>query len=98
MGNAAFMTLEDSSGRLQIFLSRNKLNEKLDEAKDLDLGDIIGVKGILFRTNTDELTVDLDSFELLTKSLKPMPEKHKGLTDIETIYRKRYLDLMSSPE
>ena len=74
------MTLEDSSGRLQIFLSRNKLNEKLDEAKDLDLGDIIGVKGILFRTNTDELTVDLDSFELLTKSLKPMPEKHKGLT------------------
>ena len=98
MGNAAFMTLEDSSGRLQIFLSRNKLNEKLDEAKDLDLGDIIGVKGILFRTNTDELTVDLDSFELLTKSLKPMPEKHKGLTDIETIYRKRYLDLMSNPE
>ena len=62
------------------------------------MGDIIGVEGVLFRTKTDELTIEVKKIRLLTKSLKPMPEKHKGLTDIETIYRQRYVDLMSNPE
>ena len=62
------------------------------------MGDIIGVEEFLFRTKTDELTIEVKKIRLLTKSLKPMPEKHKGLTDIETIYRQRYVDLMSNPE
>ena len=98
MGNAAFMTFEDSTGRIQTYFSKDNLAEQLDSVKELDMGDIIGVEGVLFRTKTDELTVEVKKIRLLTKSLKPMPEKHKGLTDIETIYRQRYVDLMSNPE
>ena len=98
MGSVAFMTLEDSTGKIQIYFSKDNLGEELNAVKDFDMGDIVGVEGILFRTKTDELTIEVKSFKLLTKSLKPMPEKHKGLTDIETIYRQRYIDLMSNPE
>ena len=98
MGNVAFMTFEDSTDRIQTYFSRDNLAEELDAVKELDMGDIIGVEGVLFRTKTDELTIEVKKIRLLTKSLKPMPEKHKGLTDIETIYRQRYVDLMSNPE
>ena len=96
MGKAAFMTLEDESGRLQVYFSLNNLGEAFSQISDWDLGDIIGVSGKLFRTKTDELTIEATTSILLTKSLNPMPEKHKGLSNIETIYRQRYLDLMSS--
>jgi len=98
MGKVVFMTIEDSSGRIQVYFSKNNLDKKLEEIKDLDLGDIIGIEGVLFRTKTDELTIEVKDFKLLTKSLNPMPEKHAGLTDIETIYRQRYVDLMSNKE
>ena len=98
MGKIAFMTLEDSGGRLQAYFSLDNLRDELEEAKDLDLGDIVGISGDLFRTKTDELTINVKTFVLLTKSLNPMPEKHKGIVDIETIYRQRYLDLMSNKE
>ena len=98
MGKVVFMTIEDSSGRIQAYFSKNNLDKKLEEIKDLDLGDIIGIEGVLFRTKTDELTIEVKDFKLLTKSLNPMPEKHAGLTDIETIYRQRYVDLMSNKE
>ena len=98
MGKVSFMTLEDTSGRLQAYFSFNNLGDSLDEIKDWDLGDIVGIKGNLFRTKTDELTVEVEEALLLTKSLNPMPEKHKGISNIETIYRQRYIDLMSSQE
>ncbi|GIS27096.1 MAG: hypothetical protein CM15mP127_14690 [Gammaproteobacteria bacterium] len=98
MGKVSFMTLEDTSGRLQAYFSLNNLGDSLEEIKDWDLGDIVGIKGSLFRTKTDELTVEVEEALLLTKSLNPMPEKHKGISNIETIYRQRYIDLMSSQE
>ena len=98
MGKVVFITIEDFSGRIQAYFSKNNLEERLEEVKDLDLGDIVGIEGILFRTKTDELTIEVKDFKLLTKSLNPMPEKHAGLTDIETIYRQRYVDLMSNKD
>jgi lysyl-tRNA synthetase class 2 len=98
MGKVSFMTLEDTSGRLQAYFSLNNLGDSLEEIKDWDLGDIVGIKGNLFKTKTDELTVEVEEALLLTKSLNPMPEKHKGISNIETIYRQRYIDLMSSQE
>ena len=98
MGKVVFMTIEDFSGRIQAYFSKNNLEERLEEIKDFDLGDIIGIEGVLFRTKTDELTIEVKDFKLLTKSLNPMPEKHAGLTDIETIYRQRYVDLMSNKD
>ena len=98
MGKVVFMTIEDFSGRIQAYFSKNNLEERLEEIKDFDLGDIIGIEGVLFRTKTDELTIEVKDFKLITKSLNPMPEKHAGLTDIETIYRQRYVDLMSNKD
>ena len=92
------MTIEDFSGRIQAYFSKNNLDERFEEIKDFDLGDIIGIEGVLFRTKTDELTIEVKDFKLITKSLNPMPEKHAGLTDIETIYRQRYVDLMSNKD
>ena len=98
MGKVVFMTIEDFSGRIQAYFSKNNLDERLEEIKDFDLGDIIGIEGVLFRTKTDELTIEVKDFKLITKSLNPMPEKHAGLTDIETIYRQRYVELMSNKD
>ena len=98
MGKVVFMTIEDFSGRIQAYFSKNNLEKRLEEIKDFDLGDIIGIEGVLFRTKTDELTIEVKDFKLITKSLNPMPEKHAGLTDIETIYRQRYVDLMSNKD
>lgn len=95
MGNASFITIRDETTDLQIYVSKNDIDE-YDEFKTWDIGDIVGIKGKLFRTKTDELTIHANQAVLITKSLKPMPEKHQGLKDVETRYRQRYLDLMSN--
>jgi lysyl-tRNA synthetase class 2 len=98
MGNASFVTIRDGSGDIQAYISKNNLDPDLyKNFKSWDLGDIIGISGNLFKTKTEELTIEAHSIVLITKSLRPMPEKHKGLADIEIKYRQRYLDLMSSP-
>ena len=97
MGNASFATLRDASGDIQIYVTKNNVEESVyEDFKTWDLGDIVGVSGTLFRTKTDELTIDVWDLEMITKSLRPMPEKFKGLTDIEARYRQRYLDLMTN--
>ncbi len=95
MGKIAFMRLMDASGAIQILMAKDTLgadNYKL--AKKLDIGDIIGIKGRPFRTKTDELTLLVDEFKLLTKSMRALPEKWHGLSDVETRYRQRYVDLI----
>jgi len=99
MGNASFATIRDSSGDIQIYVSKNTVPLELyEDFKTWDLGDIIGVKGKLFKTRTDELTIEANDVILITKSIRPMPDKFKGLSDIETRYRQRYLDLMSNED
>jgi lysyl-tRNA synthetase class 2 len=95
MGKASFAQLQDMSGRIQLFLKRDLLGEDAYEAfKALDLGDVVGVRGGLTRTKTGELSVAVDELRLLTKSLRPLPEKWHGLSDTEARYRQRYLDLI----
>ena len=97
MGKASFATLRDSSGDIQIYVTKNNVDESVyEDFKTWDLGDIVGISGTLFRTQKDELTIDVWDLEMITKSLRPMPEKFKGLTDIEARYRQRYLDLMTN--
>ena len=97
MGNASFATVRDSSGDIQIYVTKNNVEESVyEDFKTWDLGDIVGISGSMFRTKTDELTIDAWDLEMITKSLRPMPEKFKGLTDIEARYRQRYLDLMTN--
>jgi lysyl-tRNA synthetase class 2 len=99
MGKASFVTLEDVSGRIQIYVRSNDVGaEVYDQFKRWDLGDIIGVTGTLMKTNKGELTVNAAGIRLLTKSLRPLPDKHKGLSDTETRYRQRYLDLIANEE
>jgi lysyl-tRNA synthetase class 2 len=98
-GKACFSHIQDGSGRIQLYFQKNTLGEqRFNIFKKLDLGDFIGVKGHLFRTKTDELTVDVEDFILLSKSLRPLPEKWHGLTDVEIRYRQRYVDLIVNPE
>jgi lysyl-tRNA synthetase class 2 len=95
MGKASFFHLQDRRGRLQVYVQQNKLGEEgYALFRSLDLGDIVGVSGRLFRTRTKELTLDADGLRLLAKCLRPLPEKWHGLADIEARYRQRYLDLM----
>ena len=99
MGKSSFSKIKDGTGEIQIFLSSSKLpQETYDQFKTLDVGDIIWVKGPLFKTKTNELTINVMELQLLTKSLRPLPEKYHGLTDTETRYRQRYLDLMMSQD
>lgn len=97
-GKAAFAHIQDSSGKIQVYFRKDLLGEKYSTVKKLDIGDIVGVKGRLFRTKTNELTLEVEDFRLLTKSLRPLPEKWHGLRDIETRYRQRYVDLIVNPE
>ena len=95
MGKASFIKLQDRSGQIQVRLERDRLPEGVYQAfKKWDVGDIVGARGTLFRTNTGELTVMADEVRLLTKSLRPLPEKWAGLSDQETRYRQRYVDLI----
>ncbi len=97
MGKAAFAHLQDMSGRIQLYLRRDELPEgNYKTFKEWDLGDIVGAQGTLFKTKTGELSVAVQSARLLTKSLRPLPEKFHGLTDQESRYRQRYLDLISN--
>ena len=100
MGKAAFAHVRDESGDIQIYAQRDSLPEGIYNGlfKKLDLGDIIGVEGTLFRTRTGELTVNVTNVRLLVKALRPMPEKYHGLTDIETRYRQRYVDLLANQD
>jgi len=99
MGKASFATLQDHSGRMQIFVTNDKSGEAVHAAfKHWDIGDIIGVVGTLFRTKTNELTVAAAELRLLTKSLRPLPEKFHGLADVEQKYRSRYLDLIMNEQ
>jgi len=97
-GKAAFAHIQDTSGKIQVYFKKDILGEKHLLVKKLDIGDIVGLKGKLFRTKTNELTVEVDDIVFLTKSLRPLPEKWHGLKDIETRYRQRYVDLIVNPE
>ncbi|MGD0883605.1 MAG: lysine--tRNA ligase [Thermodesulfovibrionales bacterium] len=97
-GKAAFAHIQDSSGKIQVYFRKDLLGENYFIVKKLDVGDIVGIKGNLFRTRTQELTVEVKDLRLLTKSLRPLPEKWHGLKDIETRYRQRYVDLIVNPE
>jgi lysyl-tRNA synthetase class 2 len=95
MGKASFAHLMDMSGRIQLFIQRDALADGVyADFKTWDVGDIVGAEGVLFKTRTGELSVKVDALRLLTKSLRPLPEKFHGLTDTETRYRQRYLDLV----
>ncbi len=96
MGKASFATLQDSSGRLQIYVTRDDVSESIyADFKHWDLGDIVACEGKLFKTRTGELSIHASSIRLLTKSLRPMPDKFHGIHDQEIKYRQRYIDLMT---
>jgi lysyl-tRNA synthetase class 2 len=99
LGKAAFIRVRDSEGDFQVYLARDKLGDDAYKlVKKLDIGDIIGVHGLPFKTRTGELSVLADEMVILTKSLRPLPEKWHGLQDVETRYRQRYVDLIANPE
>jgi lysyl-tRNA synthetase class 2 len=98
-GKAAFAVLQDGSDRLQVYLKKDLLSEQAYTiVEQLDLGDWIGVTGTLFRTKTNEFTVEVHHLAFLSKALRPLPEKWHGLTDVETRYRQRYVDLIANPQ
>ncbi|MBD0305313.1 MAG: lysine--tRNA ligase [Nitrospiraceae bacterium] len=98
-GKAAFAVIQDGADRLQIYLKKDVLGEPTWRVcEELDLGDWIGVSGHLFRTKTNELTVEVRTLTFLSKALRPLPEKWHGLTDVETRYRQRYVDLIANPD
>ena len=99
MGNSTFANLHDDSGKIQLFLSKNGTGKDMYKLLDhTDLGDIIGAKGRIFKTKTGELSINVTEYIVLSKSLRPLPEKYHGLSDIEIKYRQRYLDLMISED
>lgn len=97
-GKSGFGHLSDEVGRLQFYAQLNTLGETYQLYKDLDVGDIIGIKGVLFKTRTEEITVKVAEIKLIAKSLRPLPEKWHGLKDVEVRYRQRYLDLIANSE
>lgn len=95
LNRGAFMVLQDMSGRIQLYVNRKSLSaDKLDEIKTWDLGDIVGIEGELHKSGKGDLYVNMENPQLLTKSLRPLPDKHKGLADQEMCYRQRYVDLI----
>ena len=99
MGKASFCNVQDRDGRMQVYVSRNDLgDEAYAEFKRMDIGDIVGIKGFVFKTKTGELSVHAFELTLLSKSLMPLPEKFHGLTDTETRYRQRYVDLVMNED
>lgn len=94
-GKAAFAHIQDNDGRIQIYIKKDGVGEDAYSIfKKVDIGDFIGIDGILFRTKTGELTIEVEKFSILSKSIRPLPEKWHGLTDIEARYRQRYVDLI----
>ena len=99
MGKVVFADLQDGEGRIQLFVKIDEVGEEtLATFKKYDIGDIVGVEGVVFRTKMGEISVRAKNITLLSKSLRPLPEKFHGLTDLETRYRQRYVDLMVNPE
>jgi lysyl-tRNA synthetase class 2 len=99
MGKASFATIQDRSGRIQLFIAKDNIGEELyEQFKHWDMGDILGAQGEIFKTKTGELSIKVSELHLLTKSLRPLPEKFHGLSDQEIKYRQRYVDLMVSEE
>ncbi|MCP3032144.1 lysine--tRNA ligase [Halobacillus sp. A1] len=98
-GKAGFAHVQDLSGQIQLYVRKDAIGEEAYEIfKSADIGDIVGVTGEMFKTNVGELSVKANQFEILTKSLRPLPEKFHGLKDVEQRYRQRYLDLITNPE
>ncbi|AGF80050.1 lysyl-tRNA synthetase (class II) [Desulfocapsa sulfexigens DSM 10523] len=98
-GKAAFFHLVDSSGRIQVYIKKDALGDEIFSSfKKWDIGDIVGIEGKLFKTKTGELSVLADKLVMISKSLRPLPEKFHGLTDVETRYRQRYVDLIVTPQ
>lgn len=97
MGKASFIHVQDGSGRMQVYVRQDTIPD-YEQFKQMDTGDIVGINGYLFKTNTGELSVHATSVELLSKSLKPLPDKFHGLTDQEMRYRQRYVDLIANEE
>src|SRR5256714_3771307 len=99
MGKATFLSLRDRTGDLQVFVKKDKVGDQAYEVLKLtDLGDIVFARGRAMRTKTGELSIEATEYRLLCKALRPLPEKWHGLTDIETRYRQRYVDLIANPE
>ena len=99
MGKASFCKIQDREGLLQCYVARDSIGEENYAAfKKMDIGDIVGVRGFVFQTRTGETTVHATELTLLSKSLKPLPEKFHGLTDVDARYRQRYVDLIVNPE
>jgi lysyl-tRNA synthetase class 2 len=98
MGKASFAQIKDTSGRMQLFLQQATLGDAYEAFKGWDVGDIVGAEGTLMRTKTGELSVKADALRLITKSLRPLPDKWHGLSDVEQRYRQRYVDLIVTPE
>lgn len=98
MGKVAFLTIRDEEGDIQLYLRKNDLEDTYDHIKDFDRGDFIGAKGKVFKTKTGEVTIYVSEFKMLAKSIRPLPDKFHGLSDMETRYRKRYLDLIMNHE
>ena len=98
MGKASFVQIQDTSDRIQLFLQQSTLGDSYEAFKGWDTGDIVGAEGTLMRTKTGELSVKVDALRLITKSLRPLPDKWHGLSDVEQRYRQRYVDLIVTPE
>jgi OB-fold nucleic acid binding domain. len=100
MGKASFCHIQDMSGQIQLYVTRDALPESFynEQFKKWDIGDIVGAEGVLFKTQTGELSVKIDDIRLLTKALRPLPEKFHGIADQEIKYRQRYLDLIMSEQ
>jgi len=97
-GKVSFVQIQDMSGRIQLFVQANALGEVYESFKSWDIGDVVGAEGPLMRTKTGELSVKVESLRLLTKSLRPLPDKFHGMADVEQRYRQRYVDLIVTPE
>ncbi|MDP2843044.1 MAG: OB-fold nucleic acid binding domain-containing protein, partial [Acetobacterium sp.] len=97
-GKVSFYDLQDSTGRIQLFLKKDALADIYDEIKTYDIGDIVGVKGEIFKTKMGQISVRVSELTLLSKSLQILPEKYHGLKDMELRYRQRYVDLIVNPE
>ncbi len=98
-GKVTFADLRDETGKIQLFIKKNTVGDEAYAAlKDLDIGDFIGVAGQVKRTRMGEITVFAESYDILTKALRGLPEKYHGLSDVETRYRQRYLDMIANPE
>ena len=99
MGKASFIDLHDADGRMQVYVSRNDVGEEIYAGfKKWDIGDIIGITGWVFRTKMGEISIHATGIKLLSKSLRPLPEKYHGLKDTDTRFRQRYVDLIVNPE